>query len=104
MADAGALQLTKDPAALCSALRKVTGHENLASGNAATMGMMISSRRGGIFATHPPLQERLDAIRAHTWVADTTTTNVTAASYIKTPPAPRPRRPAQPTIAVLPKA
>jgi Zn-dependent protease with chaperone function len=65
MADAGAIELTKNPAALCSALRKVEGHENLRLTDVTNMAMMISSRRGGVFATHPPLEERLNMIRAH---------------------------------------
>jgi Zn-dependent protease with chaperone function len=65
LADAIAITLTKDPDALCAALRKVSGHDDLDVGNAATMAMMISSRRGGVFGTHPPMQDRLDAIRAH---------------------------------------
>lgn len=62
LADAGAIELTKDGDALCSALMKVAGRDALPASSVATMALMISSSRGGMFATHPPLGARIGAI------------------------------------------
>jgi Zn-dependent protease with chaperone function len=84
LADAVAITLTKDPEALCAALRKVSGHEDV--GNAATMAMMISSRRGGVFRTHPPIQQRLEAIRRYALAAGLPTTKAMPAETVATTP------------------
>ena len=71
MADAGAAQMTRNPRALASALRKISGNhkiddvksedveqmfiENVPSDSAGFMGGL-----GGLFATHPPIEKRIE--------------------------------------------
>jgi Zn-dependent protease with chaperone function len=62
MADAGAVELTKDASALISALRRIAGRDHLADVNPMVLGMMISSSRGGWMATHPSIDERIEAL------------------------------------------
>jgi heat shock protein HtpX len=62
VADAGAVQLTKNPDALISALRKIAGHEEIAGLPAALQAMMISSRLGGLWSTHPTVERRIAAL------------------------------------------
>lgn len=67
LADARAVQITRNPTALASALRKSTGLGSSVRGvNRATRHMFILNPRavpggkgGFIFSTHPPLEERL---------------------------------------------
>ncbi|MEZ5855460.1 MAG: M48 family metalloprotease [Hyphomicrobiaceae bacterium] len=63
-ADAGAIELTKNPVALISALRKVSGDDVLPLTSYATRAMMFSCTLEGIFKTHPPVDERVAAIVA----------------------------------------
>lgn len=69
LADAGAIELTKNPGALSSALWKVSGRDHIPSSSIATMALMISSSRVGWFATHPPVEERIAAIERHVGMA-----------------------------------
>ncbi|MCX7297736.1 MAG: M48 family metallopeptidase, partial [Hyphomicrobiales bacterium] len=56
LADSGSVELTKNPDAMISALRKIENRGELASANSAVMEMCIDNPRSGfadIFATHP---------------------------------------------------
>ncbi len=72
LADASAVELTRYPDGLASALEKLGGDkEVLEVANRATQHLYIvnpfrpfEKRAKGLFSTHPPLQERIDRIRA----------------------------------------
>jgi len=62
IADAEAVRLTQNPAALVSALRRIEGRSalpNLAAGQEA---MMIDGAKDGATATHPTIADRIEAI------------------------------------------
>jgi heat shock protein HtpX len=65
LADAGSVELTKDPDAMISALEKVSGHSEIHA-PAQVQEMFLDHPRaaglGGLFATHPPIQARIDAL------------------------------------------
>src|SRR5215831_11368275 len=65
LADAGSVELTKNPDAMISALRKIEGRGELAGATSAVMEMCIDNPREGfsnIFATHPPIDARVAAL------------------------------------------
>jgi heat shock protein HtpX len=65
LADAGSVELTKNPDAMISALRKIEGRGELASANSAVMEMCIDNPRQGfadLFATHPSVDSRAEAL------------------------------------------
>ena len=62
VADAGALELTKNPEALISALLKIEGRSLIDNGDVMLRSMMISAPSGGLSATHPRIENRIDAI------------------------------------------
>ena len=65
LADAGSVELTKNPDAMISALRKIEGRGELAHANSAVMEMCIDNPRVGfsnVFDTHPPIDARIAAI------------------------------------------
>src|SRR6188508_1569748 len=65
LADAGAVELTKNPDAMISALRKIEGRGELPGATSAVMEMCIDNPRGGfsnIFDTHPPVDARVAAL------------------------------------------
>ena len=72
LADASAVQLTRYPEGLASALEKIAGDkEVLEVANRATQHLYIvnpikpfEKRAKGLFCTHPPLEERVSRIRA----------------------------------------
>lgn len=72
LADAGAVELTHNPAALANALRKISGHSKLDVKSSDVQSMFIdnspsedehtSNLLGGIgnlFSTHPPIEKRI---------------------------------------------
>jgi heat shock protein HtpX len=62
LADAGSVELTKNPDAMISALRKIEGRGELPDANSAIMELCIDNPREGfdnIFATHPSVDERV---------------------------------------------
>ncbi|WP_409433885.1 M48 family metallopeptidase [Litorimonas sp. RW-G-Af-16] len=64
MADAGAVDLTKNPDAMIRALTKISGNAEL-NAPAEIMEMAIENPRtgfAGMFATHPPIEKRIDAL------------------------------------------
>jgi heat shock protein HtpX len=65
LADAGAVELTKNPDAMISALRKIEGRGELAGATSAVMEMCVDNPReefSDLFATHPPIEQRIQAI------------------------------------------
>jgi heat shock protein HtpX len=69
MADAGAVEMTKDPTAMASALRKISGNHDLATRSGDIKQLFIEnsgpkkkgflSSLSGFFATHPPIEKRI---------------------------------------------
>ncbi len=67
LADAGAVELTKNPDAMISALRKISGHAEVPRAPAEVREMFIENTHvgiGEIFATHPPIEKRIAALVA----------------------------------------
>lgn len=65
LADAGSVELTKDPDAMISALRKIEGRGELPGATSAVMEMCIDNPREGfadLFATHPSVDSRVKAL------------------------------------------
>jgi heat shock protein HtpX len=65
LADAGSVELTKNPDAMILALRKIEGRGELAGATSAVMEMCIDNPREGfsnIFDTHPPIDARVAAL------------------------------------------
>jgi heat shock protein HtpX len=65
LADAGSVELTKNPDAMITALRKVAGHSEIQA-PAQVQEMFLDHPRavglGGLFATHPSIESRIDAL------------------------------------------
>ena len=65
LADAGSVELTKDPDAMIMALRKIEGRGELTGAPSAVMEMCIDNPRTGfanLFDTHPPIDSRIAAL------------------------------------------
>jgi heat shock protein HtpX len=65
LADAGAVELTKNPDAMIAALRKIEGRGELPRANSAVMEMCIDNPRTDftdIFATHPSIDKRVEVL------------------------------------------
>jgi heat shock protein HtpX len=65
LADAGAVELTKNPDAMIAALRKIEHRGELEGATSAVMEMCVDNPRSGfvdLFATHPPIDARVDAL------------------------------------------
>ena len=62
IADAEAVRLTHNPAALISALSKIEGRSELPGLDPMTDAMMIDGRVDGEHASHPPIQERIQTL------------------------------------------
>jgi heat shock protein HtpX len=65
LADAGSVELTKNPDAMISALRKIEGRGELPGATSAVMELCVDNPREGfadIFATHPSVEARVDAL------------------------------------------
>jgi len=65
MADAGAVELTKDPDAMIRALEKISGKAVLHSVPEEIREMALHNPKVGLagaFATHPPIKKRIEAI------------------------------------------
>jgi len=68
LADAGSVELTKNPDAMISALRKIEGRGELQGVTSAVMEMCVDNPREGfadLFATHPAISDRIDALVRH---------------------------------------
>jgi heat shock protein HtpX len=65
LADAGSVELTKNPDAMISALRKIEGRGELPGATSALMEMCVDNPREGfgeLFDTHPTVDERVAAL------------------------------------------
>jgi heat shock protein HtpX len=65
LADAGSVELTKNPDAMISALRKIEGRGELPGATSAVMEMCVDNPREGfsdLFDTHPPVEKRIAAL------------------------------------------
>jgi len=65
LADAGSVELTKNPNAMISALRKIEGRGELPGATSAVMEMCIDNPREGfgeLFDTHPSVEKRISAL------------------------------------------
>jgi heat shock protein HtpX len=65
LADAGSVELTKNPDAMIMALRKIEGRGELPRANSAVMEMCIDNPRTDftdIFATHPSIDKRIEVL------------------------------------------
>jgi len=80
LADASGAELTRNPLALASALEKISSHEgptrSINQGTAHLCicdpkGMAMGMKDGGLanlFATHPPIQKRIEALRQMAYI------------------------------------
>ncbi|MDR0802709.1 M48 family metallopeptidase [Fluviicola sp.] len=66
LADAGAVQLTRNSRALASALRKISGHSEIESVKSEDVKQLFIEHKAlddagfaGLFATHPPIEKRI---------------------------------------------
>jgi len=65
LADAGAVELTKNPDAMIMALRKIEGRGELPGVTSSVMEMCVDNPREGfadLFATHPSIESRVEAL------------------------------------------
>lgn len=68
LADAGSVELTKNPDAMISALRKIEGRGEIESVPSAIMEMCLDNPRSGfadLFSTHPSVEARIAALVAY---------------------------------------
>ena len=64
MADAGAVELTKNPNALISAIRKISENDQMVVADETVQMMMFSGPVDGWFDSHPTLEARIEALVA----------------------------------------
>ncbi len=66
MADAGSVALTKDPEAMISALMKISQHAEIEGVPSDVKSMFIenASSFSSLFATHPPIEERIAVLKS----------------------------------------
>ena len=65
LADAGSVELTKNPDAMISALRKIEGRGELPGATSAVMEMCVDNPReefADLFSTHPSVERRVEAL------------------------------------------
>jgi heat shock protein HtpX len=64
VADAGSVQLTRNPDAMIRALRKISGHAHLDAPQSMRAMFLADDDEGvmGLFATHPPVEKRVQAL------------------------------------------
>jgi heat shock protein HtpX len=61
LADAGSVELTKNPDAMISALRKIAGHSSIEA-PAQIQEMFLDMPAAGLFATHPSIDARVQRL------------------------------------------
>src|SRR5262245_10929622 len=64
LADAGSVELTKNPDGMITALRKIEGRGELEGATSAVMEMCVDNPRSGfadLFSTHPSIESRIEA-------------------------------------------
>jgi heat shock protein HtpX len=71
MADAGAVALTKNPEAMMRALMRISGRDQIPAAPADIMMMCAENARPfmGLFATHPPIEQRIQVLSQMTGTA-----------------------------------
>ena len=64
LADAGSVELTKDPDAMISALLKISGKSEIKAPESMRSMLLDRHEKGvmGLFASHPPISKRVDAL------------------------------------------
>lgn len=63
LADAGAVELTRNPDAMIGALKKISGKSQVDAPNDVQQMMVENTARfAGVFATHPPIDKRIEAL------------------------------------------
>ncbi|HEX8664677.1 MAG TPA: M48 family metallopeptidase [Beijerinckiaceae bacterium] len=100
LADAGSVELTKNPDAMISALMKISGRGELEGVPSGLMEMCVDNPRSGfadLFATHPPIEERIDALVRY--AGGHLPSPEAAAPDSETPSPPSPWGPANPPAA-----
>ena len=68
MADAGAVELTRNPDAMIGALRKISGHSDVDAAPREVRQMFLHDDAAsffGAFATHPPIEKRIAALERY---------------------------------------
>ncbi|HWE46274.1 MAG TPA: M48 family metallopeptidase [Caulobacteraceae bacterium] len=89
MADAGSVELTKNPDAMISALQKISGHSGIHAPNDIQALFIDNHEEGfaGLFDTHPPIDQRIAALvkYAHGHVAEGAPTATASAAVPVTP-------------------
>jgi heat shock protein HtpX len=68
LADAGSVELTKDPDAMISALRKIDKRGEIEKVPSGVMEMCLDNPRSGfadLFSTHPSIEARIEALEAY---------------------------------------
>lgn len=68
LADAGSVELTRNPDAMISALRKIDGKGELEGVPSAVMELCLDNPRSGfadLFATHPSIEDRIEALKRY---------------------------------------
>lgn len=65
LADAGAVELTKNSPALIRALKKISGNSHLEDVDSDVQQMMFDNQKSflGMFATHPPIESRIEVLK-----------------------------------------
>jgi len=61
LADAGAVEMTRNTKAMASALRKISGHAEVEEVKSDDVKQMFIEHKSlsGLFATHPPIEKRI---------------------------------------------
>jgi heat shock protein HtpX len=74
LADAGSVELTKNPDAMISALRKISGSPRLDAPEQVRSMFLDNPGSGGLdlFATHPPIERRIAALARYAGGKDAT--------------------------------
>lgn len=94
LADAGSVELTKNPDAMISALQKISGHSQI-NAPSEVREMFIendTSDFDSIFATHPPIQKRIEALVKYAGGHVVETAAAPAGPWSNPPQAPAPKR------------
>lgn len=68
LADAGSVELTKNPDAMISALRKIGGKGEIEGATSGVMEMCLDNPRSGfadLFSSHPSIEDRIEALRRY---------------------------------------
>lgn len=90
LADAGSVELTKNPDAMISALRKIEGRGEIERATSAVMEMCVDNPReefADLFATHPSVDQRVAALVKYAGGHDPGPLALTADESAQAPPA-----------------